>query len=79
MVIIERAAVSDLADVTRLFRDYAASLTVDLAYQVFESEVAGLPGKYAPPHGALILARDAGGKPAGCVGCGRSSPRAVAR
>jgi ribosomal protein S18 acetylase RimI-like enzyme len=64
---IERAAVSDLADVTRLFRDYAASLSVDLAYQDFESEVASLPDKYAPPHGALLLARDAGGRPAGCV------------
>jgi ribosomal protein S18 acetylase RimI-like enzyme len=67
MIMIERAVVSDLADITRLFRDYAASLSVDLAYQDFESEVAGLPGRYAPPHGALLLARDAGGKPAGCV------------
>jgi ribosomal protein S18 acetylase RimI-like enzyme len=67
MVLIERAVVSDLADVTRLFRHYAASLRVDLAYQDFESEVAGLPGKYAPPHGALLLARDGSGNPAGCV------------
>lgn len=67
MFAIERAIVSDLPAVTRLFRDYAASLSVDLAYQDFESEVASLPGKYAPPRGALLLARDAGGKPSGCV------------
>ncbi|MFZ5690892.1 MAG: GNAT family N-acetyltransferase [Pseudomonadota bacterium] len=67
MFTIERATVSDLADVARLFRDYAASLSVDLAYQDFESEVASLPGKYAPPRGALLLARDAAGKPSGCV------------
>jgi ribosomal protein S18 acetylase RimI-like enzyme len=67
MFTIERATDSDLADVARLFRDYAASLSVDLAYQDFESEVANLPGKYAPPRGALLLARDAGGKPSGCV------------
>jgi hypothetical protein len=76
---IERAAVSDLADVTRLFRDYAASLSVDLAYQDFESEVASLPDKYAPPHGALLLARDAGGSPLAALRCGQSSPRVVAR
>ena len=32
----------------------------------FEAELAGLPGKYAPPHGALFLASVDGG-PAGCV------------
>ncbi len=32
----------------------------------FEAELAGLPGKYAPPHGGLLLAM-AGDQPAGCV------------
>lgn len=58
----------DVATVARLFRDYAASLPVDLGYQDFEAELAALPGKYAPPTGELLLARDASGKVLGCVG-----------
>jgi ribosomal protein S18 acetylase RimI-like enzyme len=65
--ILAASTSEDLAAVTRLFREYAASLDVDLGYQDFEGEVAGLPGKYAPPRGALLLARLADGTPAGCV------------
>lgn len=57
----------DLGDIASLFRDYAASLDVDLAYQNFESELASLPGKYAPPAGALLLARHFDGTALGCV------------
>lgn len=57
----------DLAATAVLFRAYAASLDVDLAYQDFETELASLPGKYAPPHGALLLARRNGGVALGCV------------
>ena len=59
---------ADLAEVARLFDAYAASLPVDLAYQDFAGELAGLPGKYAPPAGALLLARDNAGEAIGCVG-----------
>lgn len=58
----------DLAAVIALFRAYAASLDVDLAYQGFEAEMAAMPGKYAPPAGRLLLARSAAGVPLGCVG-----------
>lgn len=57
----------DLAVVAALFRAYAASLEVDLAYQNFEAELAALPGKYAPPRGRLLLARSPEGTPLGCV------------
>ncbi len=57
----------DIAAATRLFREYAASLPVDLAYQDFETELAGLPGKYAPPAGALLIARDGKGTALACV------------
>lgn len=58
---------TDLPAITQLFRAYAASLPIDLGYQGFEGELASLPGKYAPPRGALLIARDAAGAALGCV------------
>jgi ribosomal protein S18 acetylase RimI-like enzyme len=58
----------DVAAVAALFRAYAGELPVDLAYQGFATEVASLPGPYAPPAGALLLARAGDGRALGCVG-----------
>ena len=58
----------DLEATAALFELYAASLPIDLDYQDFHAEVAGLPGKYAPPRGELLLARRADTEALGCVG-----------
>lgn len=40
-----------------LFSEYAESLNVDLCFQNFDAELAGLPGDYATPRGALLTAK----------------------
>lgn len=52
--------------VRALFREYAAGLGVDLCFQDFEAELAGLPGAYAPPAGRLLVA-EVDGELVGCV------------
>ncbi len=54
---ITPASEADLAQAASLFRQYAASLPINLSAQGFEEEIARLPGPYAPPDGALLLAR----------------------
>ncbi len=56
----------DVDVVRALFVEYAASLDVDLAFQDFASELASLPGKYAPPAGRVMLAWR-GDEAVGCV------------
>lgn len=55
-----------LEDIRKLFREYAESLDIDLAFQDFEAELTQLPGKYSPPGGVLLLAA-VDGKAAGCI------------
>jgi putative acetyltransferase len=59
-----------LADARTLFREYAASLDVDLCFQGFEEELASLPGDYEAPQGQLLLALVDGG----LAGCGALRP-----
>jgi ribosomal protein S18 acetylase RimI-like enzyme len=68
----EADSAEDLALAHALFVEYASGLGVDLAFQEFAEELAGLPGDYAPPGGRLLLAATADG----VVGCAALRPLA---
>lgn len=63
----EATSPEDLAEVRRLFCEYADALGVDLSFQGFAEEIAELPGRYARPRGMLMLAWR-GASAVGCVG-----------
>jgi putative acetyltransferase len=65
MDIIDVKSLQEIDEVRRLFREYEAALNVDLCFQQFELELTNLPGKYAPPSGTILLAKD-GQKALGC-------------
>jgi ribosomal protein S18 acetylase RimI-like enzyme len=64
--IVEAHVEPRLDDARRLFEEYAASLGVSLEFQDFGSELATLPGDYAPPDGRLLVAL-CQGRAAGCI------------
>jgi hypothetical protein len=66
---------ADLEVMVQLFNAYPSSVGVDLSYQDFAAELAGLPGKYASAMGELLLARDKHGEPVGCVGLRPIEPK----
>jgi ribosomal protein S18 acetylase RimI-like enzyme len=66
MLVIVDAMAVDLPAIREMLHEYAGWLKVDLCFQGFDAEVAGLPGDYAPPSGALLIAR-IDGHPAGMV------------
>ena len=63
---------ADAAVVRTLLREYAHGLGVDLGFQHFDAELAGLPGRYAPPDGEVLLARR-GAEVVGCVALRRTA------
>ena len=59
------SSTSEWNEVRAIFQEYAQTLDVDLCFQGFADELAQLPGDYAEPRGALLLAW-VNGTVAGC-------------
>jgi GNAT superfamily N-acetyltransferase len=57
--------------VRALLREYEAWTGVDLCFQGFEAELAGLPGDYDPARDGALLVLDGEDSLAGCVGVRR--------
>lgn len=55
-----------VADARELLKEYAASIAGKACLTGFDFELAGLPGAYGPPSGAMLLAYD-GDEAIGCV------------
>jgi len=57
----------DRAEIAAMLREYETGLGISLFFQEFEAEIAALPGAYAPPAGAMLVARDSATR--SLVGC----------
>jgi putative acetyltransferase len=64
--VVESDSDEHIQAVRDIFIEYENWLGVSLCFQGFEEELAGLPGKYSPPDGRLLLALE-DGDVAGCV------------
>ena len=76
METIQPRHAAEWEQVRELFREYWRSFGFSPCFQDFESEVAGLPGGYAPPGGALVLALIEG-EVAGCAALRRFDAQRV--
>ena len=65
--ILEAKTEQDMYAVRELFKEYTDGLGIDLTFQNYEQELAGLKTIYLPPSGSLLLARY-NGSFVGCVG-----------
>lgn len=66
MEIIQAVTDQQIAEAKAIFREYETWLGMSLCFQGFKEELAGLPGKYAPPNGRLYLAYS-GDEVIGCI------------
>jgi putative acetyltransferase len=64
--IVQATATQDFEDARILFGEYSGLVAEALCFQNFDQELEALPGEYAPPGGALLIARDKD-TAAGCV------------
>jgi ribosomal protein S18 acetylase RimI-like enzyme len=64
---IEPFEEADRAALVALLKAYEAGIGVSLCFQSFDEELAALPGKYVPPDGALLIARNEAGDLLGTV------------
>jgi GNAT superfamily N-acetyltransferase len=71
---IASARAADLDEIKAMFREYSELVAEALCFQGFDRELESLPGAYAPPSGALLIARD-GAAAAGCVALRRIDER----
>jgi GNAT superfamily N-acetyltransferase len=76
MHMIHPGTAAEWESVRELFREYWGSFGFSPCFQNFESEVAGLPGAYAPPGGAMVLAL-IDGQTAGCAALRRFDAQRV--
>ena len=79
IVLITPDDATAIAATRSIFQEYASGLGIDLSFQNFDDELAGLPGDYAEPRGALLLAlvdagaHEAPGTPALTLSDGRAA------
>jgi ribosomal protein S18 acetylase RimI-like enzyme len=66
MRVVPAESDNDIKAARTLFSEYASSIGFDLSFQNFQSELANLPGEYAPPDGTILFALE-GNDIAGCV------------
>jgi putative acetyltransferase len=66
MNLIQAETSEQIEQARELFKEYEASLGINLCFQNFEKELVNLPGDYVPPNGRLLLAV-AGKTVAGCI------------
>src|SRR4249920_1794434 len=58
---IRPAMPEEMEIVRTMFREYQEGLGIDLCFQSFDEELAGLPGRYGPPQGTILIAGEGAG------------------